>query len=129
MFVKVKGFWPVALQTDSHFVVSLSFAVRDSSGRAYNRTVFLLDRRRIMQVWADCLDRLKSGKEIDANTLASELTDIPAFRRPSYFVHLQYFVAVMVDDLHGELAGFGLVEGPADRAVETAPGGFVDLRS
>ena len=30
---------------------------------------------------ADYLDRLKTGKEIDANTLAAELTDAPAFRR------------------------------------------------
>ena len=30
---------------------------------------------------ADYLDRLKTGKEIDANTLASEPTDTPAFRR------------------------------------------------
>ena len=34
-----------------------------------------------MQVWADYLDRLKTGEEIDANTPASELTDTPAFRR------------------------------------------------
>ncbi len=59
----------------------LAHAVRDPNGRAYNRTAFLPERRRMMQVWADYLDRLKMGKEIDANTLASELTDTPAFRR------------------------------------------------
>ena len=59
----------------------LAHAVRDPNGRAYNRTAFLPERRRMMQVWADCLDRLRTGKEIDANTLASELTDTPAFRR------------------------------------------------
>ena len=48
--------------------------------------------------------------------------------RSSYFEHLQHLVAVMVDDLHGELARFGLVERPAHRAVQTAPRGFVDLR-
>ena len=30
---------------------------------------------------ADYADRLETGKEIDANTLAAELTDAPAFRR------------------------------------------------
>ena len=59
----------------------LARAVRDPNGRAYNRTAFLPERKRMVQVWADYLDRLKTGNEIDANTLASELTDTPAFRR------------------------------------------------
>ena len=33
----------------------------------------------------------------------------------------------MVDDLHGKLARFGLVERSAHRSVQTAPSGFVDL--
>ena len=41
-----------------------------------------------------------------------------------HFKHLQHLVAVMVDDLHGDLAGFGLGERPALCAVETAPGGL-----
>ena len=59
----------------------LAHAVQDPNGRAYNRTAFLPERRSMMQVWADYLDRLKMGKEINANTLTSELTDTPAFRR------------------------------------------------
>jgi integrase len=38
----------------------LAHAVRDPLGRAYNRTSFLLERKVMMQQWADYLDRLKS---------------------------------------------------------------------
>ncbi|MBP7632968.1 integrase arm-type DNA-binding domain-containing protein [Candidatus Ozemobacteraceae bacterium] len=38
----------------------LAHAVRDPLGRAYNRTQFLEDRRRMMQEWADYLDGLKN---------------------------------------------------------------------
>ena len=31
--------------------------------RAYNRTVHLPERRKMMQVWADYLDKLKAGAE------------------------------------------------------------------
>jgi integrase len=39
----------------------LAHAVRDTNGRAYNRTSFLDDRRQMMQAWADYLDSLKGG--------------------------------------------------------------------
>lgn len=39
----------------------LAHAVRDTNGRAYNRTSFLDDRRQMMQAWADYLDCLKAG--------------------------------------------------------------------
>lgn len=39
----------------------LAHAVRDPSGRAYNRTAHLAERRRMMQLWADYLDGLKAG--------------------------------------------------------------------
>ena len=42
----------------------MAHAVRDPNGRAYNRTAFLPERRLMMQVWADYLDRLKAGEEI-----------------------------------------------------------------
>jgi integrase len=42
----------------------LAHAVKDPNGRAYNRTAHLPERRRMMQQWADCLDRLKSGAEV-----------------------------------------------------------------
>jgi integrase len=37
----------------------LAHAVRDPNGRAYNRTAHLPERRKMMQQWADYLDRLK----------------------------------------------------------------------
>lgn len=37
----------------------LAHAVRDPLGRAYNRTAHLAERRRMMTVWADYLDKLK----------------------------------------------------------------------
>ncbi len=39
----------------------LAHAVRDPNGRAYNRTAHLVERRKMMQIWADYLDGLKSG--------------------------------------------------------------------
>lgn len=42
----------------------LAHAVRDPLGRAYNRTAHLPERRKMMQAWADYLDKLKQGAEI-----------------------------------------------------------------
>ena len=42
----------------------LAHAVRDPNGRAYNRTAHLEERRKMMQEWADYLDKLKAGAEI-----------------------------------------------------------------
>ncbi len=42
----------------------LAHAVRDPNGRAYNRTAHLSERRKMMQQWADYLDRLKVGAEV-----------------------------------------------------------------
>lgn len=42
----------------------LAHAVRDPNGRAYNRTAHLPERRKMMQQWADYLDKLKAGAEI-----------------------------------------------------------------
>jgi integrase len=41
----------------------LAHSVRDSLGRAYNRTEFLKQRREMLQTWADYLDQLRSGKD------------------------------------------------------------------
>jgi integrase len=38
----------------------LAHAVRDPNGRAYNRTAHLDERRKMMQTWADYLDKLRS---------------------------------------------------------------------
>ena len=40
----------------------LAHAVRDANGRAYNRTSHLVERRKMMQTWADYLDGLKQGQ-------------------------------------------------------------------
>jgi len=42
----------------------LAHAVRDPNGRAYNRTAFLSERRKMMQDWADYLDDLKAGAQV-----------------------------------------------------------------
>ena len=42
----------------------LAHAVKDSLGRAYNRTEFLERRRKMLQTWADYLDKLRTGAEI-----------------------------------------------------------------
>ena len=42
----------------------LAHAVRDPNGRAYNRTAHLAERRKMMQGWADYLDKLKAGAEV-----------------------------------------------------------------
>ncbi|MCP3728398.1 integrase arm-type DNA-binding domain-containing protein [Paraburkholderia sp. CNPSo 3272] len=46
----------------------LAHRVPDALGQAYNRTRFLDDRRRMMQQWADYLDRLRDGGGNDALT-------------------------------------------------------------
>lgn len=42
----------------------LAHGVKDPLGRAYNRTKHLPERRKMMQQWADYLDKLKIGAEI-----------------------------------------------------------------
>ena len=42
----------------------LAHAVRDPNGRAYNRTAHLAERRKMMQQWADYLEKLQTGAEI-----------------------------------------------------------------
>ena len=42
----------------------LAHRVPDALGTAYNRTKFLPERRKMMQQWADYLDKLKAGAEI-----------------------------------------------------------------
>lgn len=42
----------------------LAHAVRDPNGRAYNRTAHLPERRKMMQAWADYLDRLTEQESL-----------------------------------------------------------------
>ncbi|WP_322056660.1 hypothetical protein [Paraburkholderia sp. J63] len=45
--------------------LQLSHEVRNSLGRAYNRTQWLDARCDLTQKWADYLDRLKAGAQVD----------------------------------------------------------------
>ena len=40
----------------------LAHTVKDPNGRAYNRTAFLDGRKKMMQAWADYLDKLRSNQ-------------------------------------------------------------------
>ncbi|NPT54599.1 tyrosine-type recombinase/integrase [Paraburkholderia elongata] len=51
----------------------LAHSVPDPLGTAYNRTRFLDDRRKMMQLWADYLDRLRDGGEKDAELVSKSL--------------------------------------------------------
>lgn len=42
----------------------LAHTVRDPNGRAYNRTAHLVERKKMMQQWADYLDKIKAGAEV-----------------------------------------------------------------
>ena len=42
----------------------LAHSVKDSLGRAYNRAEFLEQRRAMLQLWADYLDRLRQGAQV-----------------------------------------------------------------
>jgi integrase len=57
---------------ESVIEAQLAHSVKDSLGRAYNRTEFIEQRRTMMQTWADYLDRLRTGGEVVA--LASRKT-------------------------------------------------------
>ncbi len=51
---------------DSIIEAQLAHSVKDSLGRAYNRTEFVEQRRTMMQAWADYLDRLRTGAAVRA---------------------------------------------------------------
>jgi len=42
----------------------LAHAVKDANGRAYNRTQYMAHRARMMQTWADYLDKLRHGADV-----------------------------------------------------------------
>jgi integrase len=42
----------------------LAHAVKDANGRAYNRTSFLPERRKMMKDWADYLDKLRASVKV-----------------------------------------------------------------
>jgi integrase len=59
------------LQVRTDFIEhQLAHAVRDPNGRAYNRTAHLIERRKMMQTWADYLDELKAGAKVIPSQIA-----------------------------------------------------------
>jgi len=53
------------LRIDEKFIeAQLAHTVKDTLGRAYNRTQFLAERVEMMQTWADYLDRLRWGADV-----------------------------------------------------------------
>ncbi|MDP3087038.1 MAG: integrase arm-type DNA-binding domain-containing protein [Methylotenera sp.] len=53
------------LNIDPHVIEhQLSHAVPDALGTAYNRTKFIDQRTKMMQIWADYLDELKAGAKV-----------------------------------------------------------------
>lgn len=60
MLDEVLGFRPDFIEHQ------LAHAVRDPNGRAYNRTKYLPERRKMMQAWADYLDSLRESDNIVA---------------------------------------------------------------
>lgn len=42
----------------------LAHSVRDANGRAYNRTTYIEQRSKMMQAWADFLDKLAAGADV-----------------------------------------------------------------
>ncbi len=51
---------------ESVIEAQLAHSVKDSLGRAYNRTEFVEQRRAMLQTWADYLDRLRKGAAVVA---------------------------------------------------------------
>ena len=58
MLHEILHFTPDAIEAQ------LAHAVPDRLGRAYNRTQFILERKKMMQTWADYLDGLKSVAKV-----------------------------------------------------------------
>lgn len=56
----------------------LAHSVRDSLGRAYNRTEFIVQRREMLQAWADYLDQLRTQGASTAPPAAAPRPSRPA---------------------------------------------------
>jgi integrase len=61
----------------------LGHLVIDPNGRAYNRATFLAERRLMMQVWADYLDKLRTN-ELVLKLEPKELTDVRLIQVAGY---------------------------------------------
>ncbi len=58
MLAEVLDFDPVVIEAQ------LAHAVKDANGRAYNRTTYMQHRAKMMQAWADYLDKLAKGADV-----------------------------------------------------------------
>lgn len=47
-----------------HIELQLAHSKRDAVSAAYNHALYLEPRARMMQEWADCLDKLKAGADV-----------------------------------------------------------------
>jgi integrase len=66
---------------DAHVIEGqLAHTVRGSLGRAYNRTEFVEQRRKMLQAWADYLDKLRCGAPVLRSVSANRETSCG--RRP-----------------------------------------------
>lgn len=61
----------------------LAHSVRDSLGRAYNRTEFIDQRRKMLQAWADYLDKLRLNVNATLRTPKGEAGHSKQARRSS----------------------------------------------
>ena len=97
----------------------LAHSVRDSLGRAYNRTEFTEQRRAMLQAWADYLDQLRSGDLIAEPAPASvavpaptESASVRSPRAPARSSETTIAVTPVVKE--GGSASSGLSEIPKD---------------
>jgi len=68
MLDEILGFRPDLIEHQ------LAHQVRDPNGRAYNRTQHLAERKKMMQDWADYLDRLREGSGCNKDVFSSQIT-------------------------------------------------------
>lgn len=62
----------------------LAHVVPDRLGRAYNRTAYLIERRQMMEQWAEYLDRLR-GTRLNADQQLAESKARQSLRAAAYF--------------------------------------------
>ena len=67
MLDEILGFRPDLIEHQ------LAHQVRDPNGRAYNRTQHLAERKKMMQDWADYLDRLREGSGCNKDMFSSQI--------------------------------------------------------
>ena len=66
----------------------LAHSVRDNLGRAYNRTEFVEQRRKMLQAWADYLDKLRF--DVNATPRGESVRSKRARRSNSAEQHLRH---------------------------------------